>query len=109
MAVPAAPAGVRRAGPASEYGCYVKLRPPDGAAPASAGRPQPRPTPFVLATLRHLKEQGLSIVLVEQNAKLVFDVAADIVILNSGRVAVEGSAAELTRAGIDLRQHLGIY
>jgi len=63
----------------------------------------------VMSTIRRLKEQGLSIVLVEQNAKLVFDVADDIVILNSGRVVVEGSAAELKRGGIDLRQHLGIY
>jgi branched-chain amino acid transport system ATP-binding protein len=63
----------------------------------------------VMSTIRLLKEQGLSIVLVEQNAKLVFDVADDIVILNSGRVAVEGGAASLTRDGIDLRQHLGIY
>jgi len=63
----------------------------------------------VMSTIRRLKEQGLSIVLVEQNAKLVFDVADDIVILNSGRVAVEGSAAELQRHGVDLRQHLGIY
>jgi branched-chain amino acid transport system ATP-binding protein len=63
----------------------------------------------VMSTIRHLKEQGLSIVLVEQNAKLVFDVADDIVILNSGRVAIEGTAAELSRAGLDLRQHLGIY
>jgi branched-chain amino acid transport system ATP-binding protein len=63
----------------------------------------------VMSTIRHLKEQGLSIVLVEQNAKLVFDIADDIVILNSGRVVVEGSATELTRTGLDLRQHLGIY
>jgi branched-chain amino acid transport system ATP-binding protein len=63
----------------------------------------------VMATIRRLKAQGLSIVLVEQNAKLVFDVADDIVILNSGHVAVEGSAAELKANGIDLRQHLGIY
>ncbi len=63
----------------------------------------------VMATIRRLKEQGLSIVLVEQNAKLVFDVADDIVILNSGRVAVESSADELKRSGIDLHQHLGIY
>jgi branched-chain amino acid transport system ATP-binding protein len=63
----------------------------------------------VMSTIRLLKEQGLSIVLVEQNAKLVFDVADDIVILNTGRVAVEGGAANLTREGIDLRQHLGIY
>ena len=60
-----------------------------------------------MATIRRLKEQGLSIVLVEQNAKLVFDVADDIVILNSGRVVVEGAAERLK--GDDLRQHLGIY
>jgi len=63
----------------------------------------------VMATIRRLKEQGLSIVLVEQNAKLVFDVADDIVILNSGRVVVNSPAAELKRNGIELRQHLGIY
>ena len=63
----------------------------------------------VMSTIRHLKEQGLSIVLVEQNAKLVFDVADDIVILNSGRVVVVGSAAAVKDNGGDLRQHLGIY
>ena len=61
----------------------------------------------VMATIRRLKEQGLSIVLVEQNAKLVFDVADDIVILNSGRVVVDAPAASLRAA--DLHQHLGIY
>jgi branched-chain amino acid transport system ATP-binding protein len=63
----------------------------------------------VMATIRRLKAQGLSIVLVEQNPKLVFDVADDIVILNSGRVVVDASADELRRSGADLRQHLGIY
>ena len=63
----------------------------------------------VMATIRRLKAQGLSIVLVEQNAKLVFDVADDIVILNSGRVVVEGEAARLKHDGLDLRQHLGVY
>jgi branched-chain amino acid transport system ATP-binding protein len=63
----------------------------------------------VMATVRRLKEQGLSIVLVEQNAKLVFDVADDIVILNSGRVVIEGTAADLQQSGIDLHQHLGVY
>ncbi|MDE2227726.1 MAG: ABC transporter ATP-binding protein [Alphaproteobacteria bacterium] len=63
----------------------------------------------VMATIRRLKEQGLSIILVEQNAKLVFDIADDIVILNSGRVAVSGTTAELRNSGIDLHQHLGIY
>src|SRR5262249_57296550 len=36
----------------------------------------------VMATIRKLKESGLSIVLVEQNPKLVFDIADDVVILN---------------------------
>jgi branched-chain amino acid transport system ATP-binding protein len=63
----------------------------------------------VMATVRALKARGLSIVLVEQNAKLVFDIADDIVILNSGRVVVDSSAAELQRTGADLRQHLGIF
>jgi branched-chain amino acid transport system ATP-binding protein len=63
----------------------------------------------VMTTIRRLKAQGLSIVLVEQNARLVFEVADDIVILNSGEVAVTGPASELTAQGVDLRQHLGIY
>ena len=63
----------------------------------------------VMATIRRLKAQGLSIVLVEQNAKLVFDVADEVVILNSGRVVVDASAAALRESGADLRQHLGIF
>jgi branched-chain amino acid transport system ATP-binding protein len=63
----------------------------------------------VMATIRRLKEHGLSIVLVEQNAKLVFDVADDIVILNSGRVAVDATAEALQRDGVDLHQHLGVF
>jgi len=63
----------------------------------------------VMATIRKLKESGLSIVLVEQNPKLVFDVADNIVILNSGRVAVVSTPAELSKEGVDLHQHLGIY
>jgi len=63
----------------------------------------------VMATIRKLKESGLSIVLVEQSPKLVFDIADDIVILNSGRVAVVSTAAALQADGIDLRQHLGVF
>ena len=63
----------------------------------------------VMATIRKLKESGLSIVLVEQSPKLVFDIADDIVILNSGRVAVIATAAELKAGAADLRQHLGVF
>jgi branched-chain amino acid transport system ATP-binding protein len=63
----------------------------------------------VMATIRTLKESGLSIVLVEQNPKLVFDIADDIVILNSGEVAISDSAAALRQKNVDLRQYLGVF
>jgi branched-chain amino acid transport system ATP-binding protein len=63
----------------------------------------------VMTTIRKLKESGLSIVLVEQNPKLVFDVADDIVILNTGRVVVVSTPADLNKDGVDLRQHLGVF
>jgi branched-chain amino acid transport system ATP-binding protein len=62
----------------------------------------------VMATIRRLKDEGLSIVLVEQNVKLAFAVADDIVVLNSGRVVADGPA-EMMRGRADLHQHLGIY
>ncbi len=63
----------------------------------------------VMATIRKLKESGLSIVLVEQNPRLVFDVADDIVILNTGHVAVVSTPTQLDKDGVDLRQHLGVF
>jgi branched-chain amino acid transport system ATP-binding protein len=63
----------------------------------------------VVATIRKLKEQGLSILLVEQNAKLAFDLADDVVILNSGRVVLDLPVEQLKRDGSDLHQHLGVY
>ena len=63
----------------------------------------------VMATIRKLKASGLSIVLVEQSPKLVFDIADDIVILNSGRVAVVSTAEKLKDDGVDLRQHFGVF
>jgi len=63
----------------------------------------------VMATIRKLKESGLSIVLVEQNPRLVFDVADDIVILNTGHVVVVSTPAKLDQDGVDLRQHLGVF
>jgi branched-chain amino acid transport system ATP-binding protein len=63
----------------------------------------------VMATVRRLKDQGLSIVLVEQNAKLVLDLADDIVILNTGRVAVTSTPAAIRQEGVDLHQHLGVF
>jgi branched-chain amino acid transport system ATP-binding protein len=63
----------------------------------------------VMATVRALKESGLSIVLVEQNPKLVFGIADDIVILNSGEVAIADRASALRDKNVDLRQYLGVF
>jgi branched-chain amino acid transport system ATP-binding protein len=63
----------------------------------------------VMATIRKLKASGLSIVLVEQSPQLVFDIADDIVILNSGQVAVASSCEALKTQTIDLQQHLGVF
>ena len=63
----------------------------------------------VMAIIRALKESGLSIVLVEQNPKLVFDIADDIVILNSGQVAVADRCAALREKNVDLQQYLGVF
>jgi branched-chain amino acid transport system ATP-binding protein len=63
----------------------------------------------VMATIRTLKGQGLSIVLVEQNAKLVIDVADDIAILNTGRIALASTVEAIQREGVDLHQHLGVF
>ena len=62
-----------------------------------------------LATGGIQMEQGLSLMLVEQNPKLVFGIADDVVILNSGRVAMSGSADEIERSELDLREQLGVY
>ncbi len=54
-----------------------------------------------------LKAERLSIVLVEQNVRLAMSVADDVVVLNTGRVALHGAAAELTEGVID--RHLGVF
>jgi branched-chain amino acid transport system ATP-binding protein len=63
----------------------------------------------VMETVRKLKSSGLSIVLVEQNPTLVFDVADDIVLLNTGQVAVVSTPAALKEDTAALRQHLGVF
>jgi len=58
-------------------------------------------------TIKRLKEEGQSIVLVEQNRKLALDVADQAVILNTGRCVFAGKAAEINEDLIT--QHLGVY
>ena len=60
-------------------------------------------------TIRRLKDEGQSIVLVEQNLKLALDVADQAVILNTGRCVFDGSAEELVNNDAIVSQNLGIY
>lgn len=56
-----------------------------------------------------LKEQGLSIVLVEQNVRLAMQLADDVVVLNTGRVALQGTAAQVMETDGAIDKHLGVF
>ena len=63
----------------------------------------------VRRTLLRLKHEGQSILLVEQNVKLALDLADEVVILNTGRVAFSGSAAQVSGDQGLITQHLGVF
>jgi branched-chain amino acid transport system ATP-binding protein len=69
--------------------------------------------PLVVAevgqTIRRLKDEGQSIVLVEQNRHLALDVADQAVILNTGRCAFFGSADEVRNNEDLVAQNLGVF
>ena len=60
-------------------------------------------------TIKRLKDQGQSIVLVEQNRQLALGVADHAVILNTGRCVFSGEADELVNNEKLITQTLGIY
>jgi branched-chain amino acid transport system ATP-binding protein len=59
--------------------------------------------------IARLKEEGQSILLVEQNVKLALDLADDVVILNTGRVAFHGGVERVRADTALITQHLGIF
>jgi branched-chain amino acid transport system ATP-binding protein len=63
----------------------------------------------VARTIAHLKAEGQSIVLVEQNVKMALELADEAVILNTGRVAHSGSAASVRDNHQLITQHLGVF
>ena len=63
----------------------------------------------VRRTIERLKGEGQSIVLVEQNIKLAFDLADEVVILNTGRVAFAGSVDQVKNDEALITQHLGVF
>src|SRR6195256_554404 len=68
--------------------------------------------PLILAevgrTIRRLKDEGQSIILVEQNIKLALEVADRAVILNTGRCVFDGSTQDLVNNESVISQNLGI-
>ena len=60
-------------------------------------------------TIARLKEEGQSILLVEQNVKLALDLADDVVILNTGRVVFHGDADHVRTDQALITQHLGVF
>jgi len=60
-------------------------------------------------TIKRLKEEGQSILLVEQNLKLALEVADRAVILNTGRCVFAGEAAEILNNEDMIAQNLGVF
>jgi branched-chain amino acid transport system ATP-binding protein len=60
-------------------------------------------------TIARLKSEGQSILLVEQNIKLALDLADHVVVLNTGRVAFLGSAAQARTDEKAITQQLGVF
>jgi branched-chain amino acid transport system ATP-binding protein len=60
-------------------------------------------------TVRRLKEEGQSIVLVEQNLKLALEIADQAVILNTGRCVFAGNASDVLNNEDLIAQNLGVF
>jgi branched-chain amino acid transport system ATP-binding protein len=60
-------------------------------------------------TIRRLKDEGQSIVLVEQNRHLALDVADQVVILNTGRCVFAGPAGDVVNNEELIAQTLGVF
>lgn len=61
----------------------------------------------VLRTMRTLAQQGLSILLVEQNVRAAIEVVDRLVLLERGRVIKEGPAAQMADDPVILQAYLG--
>ena len=60
-------------------------------------------------TIARLKAEGQSIVLVEQNIRLTLDLADEVVIINTGSVVFQGTAAATRANEAVIAQHLGVF
>jgi branched-chain amino acid transport system ATP-binding protein len=61
----------------------------------------------IFETINDISAQGVSILLVEQNAKLALEVAQRGYVLESGSITLSGDANELLRSDAVQRAYLG--
>jgi branched-chain amino acid transport system ATP-binding protein len=68
----------------------------------------PKLVETILAVLNRLTGQGLSLLLVEQNAKLTFEATSTCLVMEQGVVAMSGRSAELTHDSRVRKIYLGL-
>src|SRR5205809_1126658 len=69
----------------------------------------PRIVAEVGRTIARLKQEGQSIVLVEQNVNLALALADEVVMLNTGRVVFAGSVDKVRNDQALITQQLGVF
>jgi branched-chain amino acid transport system ATP-binding protein len=62
----------------------------------------------VLRVLQRLGEEGLSLLLVEQNARLTFEATSDCLVMENGEVAMTGTSATLRHDARVRKIYLGL-
>jgi branched-chain amino acid transport system ATP-binding protein len=68
----------------------------------------PRLVDEVLGTVRLLKEEGITILLVEQNVREALDMGDRGYVVQTGRVVLEGTGDELLRSDLVRKAFLGL-
>ncbi len=61
----------------------------------------------IFATIRNINQSGVTILLVEQNAKMALDLASRAYVLETGHIAMQGPAAELADNAEVKKAYLG--
>jgi branched-chain amino acid transport system ATP-binding protein len=68
----------------------------------------PRLLSGVLETIRHLREEGITIFLVEQNVRQTLETADRAYVLENGQVVLEGTGKDLLQNDLVRKAYLGL-
>jgi len=68
----------------------------------------PRIVDEIFSTITHIKEDKITVLLAEQNARKVLTIAQECYIIENGRIAIQGVAAHLLKDEQVRRSYLGI-